>query len=272
MILALNDIATMRRAKPGSWLAISGISCLFALAGLALFDPSEVLAWATVLFFGGGAAIFLLFGLVFRGKPYRAGHSFRYLRGPDRAIGQGHKAAWAFGIAVILGYAIYGLVSRSVFNGLDGLVAGLGIIAAAYYAARAKRAHLNVDSDAVALSLRIEPEFETPVLAYANFEGEAGIRKGRAVLLVTADSLTVSECDGTAWDSRKRSFSDLRELGLASEADHSLQIYLRFAQGDQFGIRMDPMTVGTADPLTFCRAFLEILDRFLTRQKAPAAG
>jgi hypothetical protein len=267
MILALNPMATLRRARPRRWLALTASSCLLALAGLALFDPRQAWTWLAALFFGFCAGVFLLLGLLFRGKRYRPGQSFRHLRASDGTIRQGHKAGWILGLVVILGYAVYGLLTRSVLNLLDGLVTGIGMILAAYWAMRAKRAHLDVDPDAAALS----PGPEVPTLAYANFEGPAEPRKGRAALLVGADSLTLSECDGTAWASRKRLFSDLRELGLAPDPDHSLQIYFRFAQGDDFTIRMDPTEVGTADPLTFCRSFLERLDRSLAQRSSPAA-
>lgn len=261
-MLALNNVATMRRVKPRTWLVLMLTMALFALLSLALLDTGEFWIWGGLILFGGGGAMFLIMGVVHRGSAYRPGITFPEVRLDDRQIGVMYRGFAWLGAATCLGFLLYGWVAGSVLGAAGDAIGGLGTILFALAGLAAKKVHRDVDPAVAALAATLDPLRATPLrMACGGFgPGRGPVGKGETILVADHWSVSVSRHDGRQWITARHGFADIAELGVLRE-EQSITIYFRFRDGSDFALELDPYGEDATEPYSLCRSLLELLDR-----------
>jgi hypothetical protein len=261
-MLALNNVATMRRLKPKRWLGLMSIFAVFTLIGIFALGSGEWWAWVCLIMFGGGGAMFLVMGIIHRGSPYQPGLSFKGLRMDRRQIGATYRAAAWTGAAVCLGFLVYGLIAGSILGVVADAIGGLLLIVFAFAGLAAGKVHRDVDPAVAALAATLDPLRASQIeIACSSFEpARASPRKGATMLAADVRSLSLSRHDGRQWLTERRVVADIAELGLLTE-EQSLIIYFRFRDETEFVVELDPFGHDATEPYALCRSLLELIDR-----------
>ncbi|GAA4020993.1 hypothetical protein GCM10022280_21910 [Sphingomonas swuensis] len=274
-MLVLNPVHVMRRTRKGVfWALVAGVAAFTVLALFMVADEGGWVAWACLLFFGGGGAVVTFMGLL-PPKPYQPRRSLKGWRGTDSKIVLGYKLMIVVGLALSGAALLWGFNSGFNAGLAKGLLGGLGLAGYAYYGLIAKSAHGDVDAAAVGIAADLGAKGRNSIyLAYANYGADdPQERKGNMIFLVGADRVITCHHDGHDWRSTEQPFDRIHALGLRQTEQHESCIYLEFEDGTSTLITLDPALIMTTEPRTFIRSLLELIDHWaLDGAATPAAA
>jgi hypothetical protein len=270
-MLVLNNVQVLRRTKPVQWWMLTGGSLLFGFLSIWMaIDQGGVTPWICVIFFGSGGLLVAFWGL----KPserYQPGISFKGMRLQNGAIILKYRLAIAAGAIVAVATVVLAWGKGLSYNVLAGGVGGgLSLVSYGYYGLIRKQAHGDVDAVAVDLAHEHGASQRNKVyLSCLNFSaGEQQNKAGHAILLVCADRLVICRYSDNVWQSSEQPFSAIAAMGFSYKREamsffnnnSETRIYFEFKNGSTFQVALDPEYILTAEPTTFVRSFLSLLD------------